>query len=154
MSQVEALGSDTSVVAAVSVAFGAGATALGRMLAGNRRTDKVDAVAAIAAAYDRVAERSGKQLDDVIVRLNRAEERCEYLERELRKRDELIVQYLGDPASRATAAEVAADKITHAAATAAASVLSTAAHAALHPDPVRGRRAADAQAGTTDADGE
>lgn len=106
---------DQGALIAVSAAFGAGATALGRMLSGNRRTDKVDAVAAVAAAYDRVAERNGKQLDDVLVRLNRAEERCEYLERELRKRDQLILEHIsGRRAVREMNVNVTDDRSHHA----------------------------------------
>lgn len=85
---------NAGALAAVAAAFGAGATALGRMLAGNRRTDKVDAVAAVAAAFDRVAERTGKHVDDLSATCQRLQDRCDYLERELRKRDEMLLQYI------------------------------------------------------------
>lgn len=85
---------DQGALVAVSAAFGAGATALGRMLSGNRRTDKVDAVAAVAAAFDLVAQRTNAHVDDLAAQCRRMQERVDYLERELRKRDELIVQYI------------------------------------------------------------
>ena len=92
MSPVDA--PDQGALIAVSAAFGAGATALGRMIAGNRRTDKVDAVAAVAAAFDRVAERTNAHLDDVSAQCRSLQDRVDYLERELRKRDELILQHI------------------------------------------------------------
>lgn len=86
---------DQGALVAVSAAFGAGATALGRMLAGNRRTDKVDAVAAVAAAFDLVAARTNAHVDDLSAQCRRLHDQVDYLNRELRKRDELILQHLG-----------------------------------------------------------
>ncbi len=134
---------DQGALVAVSAALGAGTTALARMFAGNRRTDKVDAVTAVAAAYDRLAANHSAQLDDMLQRLNRSEDQVDYLNRELRKRDEMILQYLGDPATRAHAAELAAEKLTKAAAHAAASVLTTAAERVAQGDTSGGRRADD-----------
>lgn len=85
---------DQGALVAVSAAFGAGATAIGRMISGNRRTDKVDAVAAVAAAFDRVAERTNAHVDDLAVQCRRLHEQVDYLNRELRKRDELILQHI------------------------------------------------------------
>lgn len=85
---------DQGALVAVSAAFGAGASALGRMISGNRRTDKVDAVAAVAAAFDRVAERTNAHVDDLSAACRALQGRVDYLERELRKRDELILQYI------------------------------------------------------------
>lgn len=80
---------------AVSAALGAGLNAVARMVSGNRRTDKVDAVQAVAAAFDRVAERTGKHVDDLATQCQALQGRVDYLERELRKRDELILRYIG-----------------------------------------------------------
>lgn len=85
---------DTTVVAAVSTALGVGVTAISRVLIGNRRTDKVDAVAAVAAAFDKVAERTSAHLDDLSQACQRLQDRVDYLERELRKRDELILEHV------------------------------------------------------------
>lgn len=85
---------DQGALVAVSAAFGAGATAIGRMLAGNRRTDKVDAVAAVAAAFDHVIDRTNAHVDDLSAACRALQGRVDYLERELRKRDELILQYI------------------------------------------------------------
>lgn len=85
---------DQGALVAVSAAFGAGATAFGRMMSGNRRTDKVDAVAAVAAAFDRVAERTNAHVDDLAAQCHRLHEQVDYLNRELRKRDELILQHI------------------------------------------------------------
>jgi TolA-binding protein len=128
---------------AVALAFGAGAGALGKMLAGNRRTDRVDAVTAVAAAFDRVAEATNRHVADLSANCQRLQNEVDFLRHELRKRDEMIFTYLGDPVQRTAAAEIAAEKLTHAAATAAASVLSTAAHAATHPGKTSGRRTGD-----------
>lgn len=80
---------DATVAMAVSAALGASATAAGRFFLGARKVDKVDAVQAIAVAYDKVAERTNKQIDDL-------SRRVDYLEREIRKRDELIFQHIID----------------------------------------------------------
>ena len=85
---------DQGALIAVSAALGAGTTAIARMISGNRRTDKVDAVAAVAAAFDRVAERTNAHVDDLSVACRALQNRVDYLEREVRKRDELILQYI------------------------------------------------------------
>lgn len=92
---------EQGALAAVSAALGVGATAFARMMSGNRRVDKVDAVVAVAAAYDRIAAVQAAQVTDVLRRLSRAEERCDRaeercdrLEAELHKRDELIFQHI------------------------------------------------------------
>ena len=85
---------DQGATVAVAAALGAGATAFGRMLAGNRRTDKVDAVAAVAAAFDRVADRTAAHVDDLSRQCRALSEQVDYLNRELRKRDELILQHI------------------------------------------------------------
>lgn len=79
---------------AVSAAFGAGTTAFARMLSGNRHTDKVDAVAAVAAAFDLVAQRTSAHVDDLSAQCRALQARCDHLDRELRKRDELILQHI------------------------------------------------------------
>lgn len=79
---------------AVSAALGAGTTAFARMIVGNRRTDKVDAVAAVAAAFDMVAARTAAHVDDLSANCRILQERVSNLERELRKRDELILQHI------------------------------------------------------------
>lgn len=123
------ISTDSGALIAVSAALGAGATAIARMVSGNRRTDKVDAVTAVAAAFDRVAERTNRHVDDLSANLARVQDRCDYLERELRKRDEMILKYLAD----ATLAAASATKESIAA-TLAASDASTAATLAAHTD--------------------
>jgi hypothetical protein len=120
------LNADSGVFVAVGLAFGGGMSALGRMLSTNRRTDKVDALGAVAAAYDRLAERTNKHVDDLSDMCKALQQRVDFLERELRKRDEFLFASIGDPEQRAAAAT----KLTEAAATAAEKVLNTAAHAA------------------------
>lgn len=85
---------EQGAVIAVSAAFGAAATAIGRFFLGARTVDKVDAVAAVAAAFDKVAERTNAHVDDLSASCNRLQERVDYLEREIRKRDELLLQYV------------------------------------------------------------
>lgn len=85
---------DQGALVAVSAALGAGTTALARMMSGNRRTDKVDAVAAVAAAFDRVAERTGAHVDDLSTTCRMLQGRVDFLERELRKRDQLILEHI------------------------------------------------------------
>ncbi len=85
---------DQGALIAVSAAFGAGTTAIGRLLAGNRRTDKVDAVTAIAAAFDLVTQRTNAHVDDLSSACRALQERVDHLERELRKRDELILNHV------------------------------------------------------------
>lgn len=85
---------DQGALVAVSAAFGAGTTAFARMMTGNRRTDKVDAVAAVAAAFDLVAQRTNAHVDDLSAMCRKLQEQVDYLSRELRKRDELILQHL------------------------------------------------------------
>jgi len=84
---------DQGALFAVSAAFGATATALGRFMLGSRKVDKVDAVAAVAAAFDKVAERTNAHVDDLSTQCQRLQERVDYLERELRKRDDLMLQH-------------------------------------------------------------
>jgi TolA-binding protein len=96
--------SDT-VLFAVSAAFGATATAFGRMVTRNRQTDKVDAVKAVAAAFDKVAERTNRHVDDLSAQCHRLQDRVDYLERELRKRDEMILLHVG------TAVQAVADSV-------------------------------------------
>lgn len=84
---------DQGALFAVSAAFGASATALGRLMLGTRKVDKVDAVAAVAAAFDKVAERTNAHVGDLSAQCKRLQERVDYLERELRKRDDLMLQH-------------------------------------------------------------
>ena len=74
---------DTSVVAAVSMALGAAGTGISRYFLGERRIDKVDAVVAITQAYEKVIDQMNKRLETM-------ERRNDYLEKEMRKRDDLI----------------------------------------------------------------
>lgn len=80
---------DQTVAMAVAAGLGATATATGRFFLGVRKVDKVDAVQAIAVAYDKVSERTNKHVDDL-------SRRIDYLENEIQKRDELIFKYIID----------------------------------------------------------
>lgn len=94
---------DATAVAAVSAAIGAGATAASRAWLGTRRTDKVDAVAAVAAAFDTVAARTAAHVDDLSAQCKAMQARMAELERELRKRDELILRYIAGATAPQTA---------------------------------------------------
>lgn len=89
---------DTQVSLAVGAALGAGTTAVGRFLLGARRIDKVDAVQAVAAAYDAVAARNAAHIDDLSEQIKMQSRRIEMLEREIRKRDEVFARMLIDKA--------------------------------------------------------
>lgn len=85
---------ETTVYVVVAAALGALGTGLSRYLVGSRRVDKVDAVKAIADAYDKVSDRTSRHVDDLSQMCQRLTERCDYLERELRKRDELLLEHV------------------------------------------------------------
>lgn len=93
---------DAQVSLAVGAALGAGTTAIGRFLLGARRIDKVDAVQAVAAAYDAVAARSAAHIDDLSEQIKSQSRRIEMLEREIRKRDELFARMLTSSAGSPT----------------------------------------------------
>lgn len=75
--------STPELVAVVSGLTGAGIGAVAKSMSGNRRVDKVDAVAAISEAYKSVIHRLEKQLDAV-------EQQVVLLRADIQRKDEML----------------------------------------------------------------